>query len=86
MVDRSHIDEYLVEIRHNGNFDGYFVNSFFPPVVADHDAASDVLALECFLCAPALVNGLVPAVFSQSLLDVPSVAAVADIPDCTLCP
>ena len=49
VVDRSHIDEYLVEIRHNGNFDGYFVNSFFPLVVADHDAAFDLQDLECFV-------------------------------------
>ena len=85
MVARNRVYERHVEIRHNGNLDGYFVNTFFPLIVVGHDVAFCLQDLESFVRvpAPALASDLVLDLFSQSQGDVPSVAANADNLDCT---
>ena len=82
----SRADTGCVDVRHDNNRDGYFENSFFLLVVTNRDAASDVHALDCLLCAPAALDGLVPAATSQSPFDCPSAAAVDENHPCTLCP
>ena len=86
VVDCSRTDADRVDVRHDSYCDSYFGNSFVLLVVTNRDAASDVHALDCLLCAPAVLDGLVPAATSQSPSDFPSVAAVDENHPCTLCP
>ena len=86
VVDYGRTDTGCVDVRHDNNREGYFENSFFLLVVTNRDAASDVHVLDCLLCAPAVVDDLVPAATSQFPSDSPSVAACDDTQDCTLCP
>ena len=86
VVDRSRTDADRVDVRHDSYCDSYFGNSFVLLVATNRDAASDVHALDCLLCAPAVLDDLVPAATSQSPSDFPSVAAVDENHPCTLCP
>ena len=86
VVDCSRTDADRVDVRHDSYCDSYFGNSFVLLVVTNRDAASDVHALDCLLCAPAVLDDLVPAATSQSPSDFPSVAAVDENHPCTLCP
>ena len=86
VVDCSQTDTGCVDVRHDNNRGGYFENSFFLLVVTNRDAASDVHALDCLLCAPAALDGLVPAATYQFPADSASVAAIDENHPCTLCP